>query len=112
MEPQLPIGSAGEFGLAVRKLTQALIQLLDARRLGCPLCQAEVQLEVARLGALEVRVEHRESLGQTRRKQPEALARARLDERAREQQIDLAPGLRSAQQRTQAAAVAAGTLAH
>jgi hypothetical protein len=98
MEPQLPVvGGAGEFGLTLRKLTQTLIQLPDARRARYPLRKAEVQLEVARLAALKIRVEPRQSLRQAHRKQSEALTRARLDERARDQQIDFAPGLRSAQ---------------
>src|SRR5579885_2439308 len=107
VQTKRPVRRRGEAGLALGKVPQPILPLapgLGAREL-------EVLLEVPRLRAGELIVESRHWRRQPRREQPEALARARLDQRAREEQIELAARIGGADSPAQARGIAAGPLA-
>src|SRR6185312_7883668 len=73
--------------------------------------EIQVLLEVSRLGLCELRIEAANLRRQPRREQPKALAGARLDQRTREEEIQLASRVRRAQQRSQPRGVSPRPLA-
>src|SRR5215469_9490955 len=101
VEAQLRIRRGGEPRFVPGELVQPLLPL--RRRL---LREIEVLLEVPRLGVGELGVKAADLRRQPRREQPKALAGTGLDQRAREQEIELASGVRRAQRCTQAPGVA------
>src|SRR6185437_4745567 len=107
VKAQLRIRCRGESRLVPGELPQSVLPLRRRRRLR----QLEILLEVPRLGARELRVEPAHLGRQARREQCKTLARARLDQRAREQQVELAPRVRRAQLRAQARSIAPRLLA-
>ena len=87
MKAQLLIAGGDQLGFHRGQRRQSHAYLCVVA--GCTLREAQIKLEVARLGALQTGVETADRLGQSRRQQRKALARTSLDQRSGQQQVEL-----------------------
>ena len=105
VEAQFVVGRCGELSFACGDELEPRGDLLG---LELALGEVQIQLEVARFGALELFVQIAHLLRQPFGEQAKALAGARFDQRVHDHEIELALGLMRAHQLAQLARVAPG----